>query len=139
MILMRLQLQKSVQSMYKLQNTALLQMGNYADVSVVFHVWRCLPSVEKLYILVVYHLRSRWCTEHFTNFSFQKWTVLAFISKFYLMGLYIKLQNKDSFSWLSVIGHSQVALGNEDWKSLGIISLFSVVLLGNELFVEQQW
>lgn len=119
----------------KLQNTALLQMS---DVSLVFHVRRCLPSVEKLYILVVYHLRSRWCAEHFTSLLFQKLTILTFILKFYLMGLYIKLQNKDSFSWLSVIGLWQVAHGNEDWKSLGTTSLCSVILLGNELF-EQQW
>lgn len=78
-------------------------MGNYADVSVVFCVSRCLPSADKLHVLVVYQLRSRWCEEHFTYFLFQKLTILAFISKFYSMGLYIKLQNKDPFSWLSVI------------------------------------
>lgn len=34
---------------------------------------------------------------------------------------------------------SQVAHGNEDWQSLETTSLFSVTLLGNELFDEQQW
>lgn len=135
---MRLQLQKSVWSMNKLQNTALLQMGNYADLSVVFHVW-CLLSGEKWYISELYHLRSRWCAAGFTYFLFRKLTILAFISKFCMMGLCIKFQNKGFFSWLAVIGLSQVGYGNEGWKSLGITSLFSVLLLGNELFVEQQW
>lgn len=78
--------------MYELQNTALLQMDNYANVNVVFHVWRCLPSVVKLYILVLYHLRSRWCAEHFTYCLLEQWSVLAFISKFYSMGLYTEFQ-----------------------------------------------
>lgn len=92
--MMRLQLRESVPNMYEFQNAALLQMGNYANMNVVFHDWRCLPSVVKLYILLLYHLRSRWCAENalLTYSLLEQWTVLAFISKFYSVGLYIKFQ-----------------------------------------------
>lgn len=111
-------------------------MSNYAYVSVVFYVRRCLPSVEKLYILVVYHLRSRWCAEHFIYFLLQKLTILTFILKLF-DGVVHKTAERRFF--FLVICYRPFTSSSWKWGLEVIRNNIFVVLLDDELFVEQQW